>query len=79
MAAPLSFPVYRIERIAARDDAGAREKCFRRRAAASGFILSPLDSAFLRRVYLRQLNAFVEEENLHLVEEKLVCVGVRQI
>lgn len=37
------------------------------------------DLPFLRRVDLRELDAFVVEKDLHVVEKELVRVGVRNI
>ena len=37
------------------------------------------DLSFLGRVYLRDLDAFVIEEDLHLVEQKLVRIRIRNI
>lgn len=40
---------------------------------------SPFDRAFFRSVDLRQLDAFVEEKNLQVVEQKIVRVGARNV
>ena len=37
------------------------------------------DLSFLRRIDLRELDTLVVEEDLHLIEEKLVRVGIRNI
>jgi len=37
------------------------------------------DLSFLRRIDLRELDTLVVEEDLHLIEEKLVRIGVRNI
>ena len=37
------------------------------------------DLSFLRRVDLRELDAFVVEKDLHLIEQKLVRIGIRNI
>ena len=39
----------------------------------------PIDLSFLRRVDLGQLDAFVVEENVHVVEQELVRIGVRHV
>lgn len=40
---------------------------------------SPIYFSFLRRVDLRQLNAFVVEKDLHIVEQELVRIGIRNV
>jgi hypothetical protein len=37
------------------------------------------DLSFLRRVDLRDLDAFVVEKDLHLIEQELVRVGIRNV
>ena len=52
------------------------------RAARASFktrIALPFNAAFLRGVDLRQLRAFVEEEDLHVVEEKAMRVRVGKV
>ncbi len=39
----------------------------------------PIDRPFFRRIDLRDLDTFIKEEDVHLVEEKLVRVGIRDV
>lgn len=39
----------------------------------------PVDLAFLRRVDLSQINAFVIEEDLHVIKQELVRIRIRNI
>ena len=41
--------------------------------------MSPVNRSLFRRIDVRDLNTFVEEEDVHLVEEELVRIGVRNI
>ena len=41
--------------------------------------MSPVNRSFFRSIDVRDLNTFVEEEDVHLVEEELVRVGVRNV
>ena len=41
--------------------------------------MSPVNRSFFRSIDVRDLNTFVEEEDVHLVEQELVRIGVRNI
>jgi hypothetical protein len=60
-----------------RAKSGARRAAFRSKSNFGAAL--PLDRSFLRGVDLRELDAFVVKENLHLVEEKFVRIGVRDV
>ncbi len=42
-------------------------------------VFLPIDCPFLRGIDLRQVDAFVVEKDLHIVEKELVRIGVRHI
>lgn len=49
----------------------------RTRAAVSfRYLLLPIDLSFLRRIDLCEIDAFVIEKDLHIIEKELVRIGV---
>ena len=48
-------------------------------SATSETKILPVNLTFLRCIDLGNLNAFTEKEELHLIEEKLVRIGVRNV